>query len=146
MGSRIVFKVMDEDTVCDEVVGSIVIDAKDYIDDLIVNVPMDGGKMQPRLKDGEEPEKPFTRGKSIEQLNYDDEQMKATMSPEDYLVARETKNGRFFWKNVYGAPIDKTNKAAVNMNENPEIGSLWKGRILMQIFAVKTEKPVLKLQ
>jgi len=28
MGGRIVFKVMDEDTVCDEVVGSINIEAK----------------------------------------------------------------------------------------------------------------------
>jgi len=32
------------------------------------------------------------------------------------------------------------------MNENPEFGSLWKGRILMQVFALKTEKPVYKLQ
>ena len=39
MGGRIVFKVMDEDTVCDEVVGSINIDAKDFIDEDIVNVP-----------------------------------------------------------------------------------------------------------
>ena len=33
MGGRIVFKVMDEDTVCDEVVGSINVDAKNYITD-----------------------------------------------------------------------------------------------------------------
>ena len=32
------------------------------------------------------------------------------------------------------------------MNENPELGSLWKGRILMQVFAVKTAKPVYKIQ
>lgn len=32
------------------------------------------------------------------------------------------------------------------MNENPELASLWKGRILMQIFAVKTEKPVYKVR
>lgn len=68
------------------------------------------------------------------------------MTQEDYEVARQTKNGRFIWKNVYGAPKDKDNKAAKNMNENPELGSLWKGRILMQIFAVKTEKPVYKVQ
>ena len=68
------------------------------------------------------------------------------MSAEDYEVATETKNGRFFWKNVYGAPMDKSNTAAENMNENPEMGSLWKGRILMQIFAVKTEKPVYKVE
>ena len=36
-------------------------------------------------------------------------------------------------------------KAADAMNENPEIASLWKGRILMQVVAVKTEKPVLKV-
>jgi len=33
MGGRIVFKVMDEDTVCDEVVGSIIVNAKNYITD-----------------------------------------------------------------------------------------------------------------
>ena len=68
------------------------------------------------------------------------------MGEEDYDVARHTKNGRIFWKNVYGAPLDKSNAAAENMNENPELGSLWKGRILMQVYAVKTEKPVYKLE
>lgn len=28
------------------------------------------------------------------------------------------------------------------MNENPDLGSYWKGRILMQIAAEKTEKPL----
>lgn len=28
------------------------------------------------------------------------------------------------------------------MNANPELGSTWKGRILMQIVAEKTEKPI----
>mmetsp|Transcript_10743 Transcript_10743/g.13428 ORF Transcript_10743/g.13428 Transcript_10743/m.13428 type:complete len:159 (+) Transcript_10743:1105-1581(+) len=32
------------------------------------------------------------------------------------------------------------------MNENPEMGSLWKGRILMQVFTIKTDKPVYKVQ
>ena len=129
MGGRIVFKIMDEDTVCDEVVGSINIDAKDFIDDDIVNVP------NAQKKDA-----------VIQQLNYDDEQAKASMTPEDYDVARNVKNGRFFWKNVYGAPLDKSNSAAERMNENPELGSLWKGRILMQVFAVKTEKPVYRVE
>ena len=129
MGGRIVFKIMDEDTVCDEVVGSINIDAKDFIDEDIVNVP------NAQKKDA-----------VIQQLNYDDEQAKASMTPEDYEVARNVKNGRFFWKNVYGAPLDKSNSAAERMNENPELGSLWKGRILMQVFAVKTEKPVYRVE
>ena len=56
------------------------------------------------------------------------------------------KNGLYFWKNVYGAPKDVSGANAKNMNENPEIGSLWKGRILMQVLAEKTEKPVLRMQ
>jgi hypothetical protein len=31
------------------------------------------------------------------------------------------------------------------MNEDPNIASLWKGRILMQVVAERTEKPYLKL-
>ena len=38
MGSRIVFKVMDEDTVMDEVVGAINVDAKNYINPDLINV------------------------------------------------------------------------------------------------------------
>lgn len=38
MGSRFVLKVFDEDTVSDEIVGSIVLDAKDFVMDEIVNV------------------------------------------------------------------------------------------------------------
>ena len=68
------------------------------------------------------------------------------MSAEDHETAKTVKNGRFFWKNIYGAPLDKSNKFAEQMNENPELGSLWKGRILMQVFAKKTEKPVYKMQ
>ena len=146
MGSRIVFKVMDEDAVMDEVVGSICIDAKNYITDLVANVPMDGQKMCTRVAEGMPPVEGEKIGKSIKQLNYDDENAKNSMTPEDYETARETKNGRFFWKNVYGAPMGKTNKAAETMNENPELGSFWKGRILMQVFAVRTEKPVFKVQ
>ena len=38
MGSRIVFKVMDEDTVCDELVGAINVDTKNYINPDLINV------------------------------------------------------------------------------------------------------------
>ena len=40
--------------------------------------------------------------------------------------------------------VSETN--ATQMNENPEIASLWKGRILIQLLAEKTEKPVLRVQ
>ena len=56
------------------------------------------------------------------------------------------KNGIYMWKNIYGAPADVSGANAKNMNENPEIASLWKGRILIQVLAEKTEKPVLRIQ
>ena len=55
------------------------------------------------------------------------------------------KNGIYLWKNVYGAPMDVSGTNATQMNENPEIASLWKGRILIQLLAEKTEKPVLRV-
>jgi len=50
-------------------------------------------------------------------------------------------NGKFFWKNVYGAPIGKSGANTDTMNANPEMASTWKGRVLMQVIAEKTEKP-----
>lgn len=57
MGGRIVLKVFDEDTVSDEVVGSIVLDAKDFVMDEIVNVP-------------------DKKGKIIKQVSYEDDEIK----------------------------------------------------------------------
>ena len=47
---------------------------------------------------------------------------------------------------MYGAPLGKSGSAADNMNANPELGTAWKGRILFQIFAIKTDKPVFKIE
>ena len=41
------------------------------------------------------------------------------------------QNGKFFWKNVYGSPLGVSGANTKRMNENPELGSTWKGRILM---------------
>jgi hypothetical protein len=51
------------------------------------------------------------------------------------------KNGHFFWKNVYGSPLGVSGENTTKMNECPEAASTWKGRILMQVEAIKTEKP-----
>lgn len=56
------------------------------------------------------------------------------------------KNGKFFWKNIYGAPLGTSGSNHNKMNENPELGSLWKGRILMQCVAEKCQKPLFKKQ
>lgn len=89
MGGRIVISAMDEDTISDEMIGSINLEAKDIIDGM---------------------------------------------------------SGKFFWKNIYGAPMGKSGSNATLMNKNPEAASLWKGRILMQVYSEKTEKPVFKKQ
>ena len=55
-------------------------------------------------------------------------------------------NGKFDWKNIYGAPLDCHGNITDKMNENPEIASFWKGRVLMQVTAEETEKPLLLVQ
>lgn len=57
----------------------------------------------------------------------------------------ESKNGTFFWKNIYGSPLGKSGENTDRMNNNPELASTWKGRILMQVVAEKTEKPNIKV-
>jgi hypothetical protein len=88
MTSRIVIKVYDEDTVQDEIMGSIHFDLKELM--------------------GE-------------------------------------KNKLFFWKNIYGAPKGVSGRTTDMMNENPEMASLFKGRVLMQVVAEKVEKPKMKV-
>jgi hypothetical protein len=43
----------------------------------------------------------------------------------------DKKNGTFFWKNIYGAPVGKSGENSNRMNANPDLASTWKGRILM---------------
>jgi len=54
-------------------------------------------------------------------------------------------NGLFFWKNIYGSPLNVSGDTKKAMNENPDIASTWKGRLLMQVVAVETENPILKV-
>lgn len=87
---RLVIKVMDEDDVKDEIVGSILFDMQDILDG-----------------------------------NFKDQ---------------------FIWKNIYGSPLgQKNSQAKRDMNENPELASTWKGRILMQISCEETKKPLAKV-
>ena len=54
-------------------------------------------------------------------------------------------NNMFLWKNVYGSPMDqKGSKSKTAMNENPEMASTWKGRVLFQVSAEKEDKPKAK--
>lgn len=89
MSGRLVMKLYDEDKLKDEIVGSIIFNLKECI---------------------------------------------------------EQKNGSFFWKNIYGSPLDRSGENTDKMNNNPDLASTWKGRILMQVVAEKTDKPIIKLQ
>ena len=55
-------------------------------------------------------------------------------------------NGKFFWKNIYGEPLGKSGANTDMMNSNPEAASTWKGRVLMQVSAEKTEKPLCQMR
>ncbi len=52
----------------------------------------------------------------------------------------EKKYDNFRWLPIYGAP-DKSGVYTEKMNSNPEIGSLWKGRILLKVDNFKTDNP-----
>ena len=53
-------------------------------------------------------------------------------------------NGKVQWKNLFGAPLDCSGEHTNLMNENPEVASLWKGRILMQVTSDITDKPLMQ--
>lgn len=65
----------------------------------------------------------------------------------DILPDRNGKPGRlkdaYDWKQIYGAPRGVSGDVTKAMNNNPEIASLWKGRILMQTTCELTKKPKL---
>jgi len=90
-----VFKVYDEDTISDELIGSINFDLKDIVPDADGNP----GRL----------------------------------------------SGKFDWKQIYGSPLDCSGKMTDLMNNNPEIASFWKGRILLKATCEETEKPMLKI-
>jgi hypothetical protein len=52
----------------------------------------------------------------------------------------DKKYENFRWIPIYGAP-DKSGLYTEKMNANPEIGSMWKGRILLKVDHKKTDNP-----
>ena len=51
-----------------------------------------------------------------------------------------------YWKNIYGSPMNLSGSSAKKqMNNNPDVASNWKGRILMQVQCYETEKPIAKV-
>lgn len=51
----------------------------------------------------------------------------------------------FFWEDIYGAPKGVSGSNTVLMNHDPDVASTWKGRILTQVVAEKTEEPQMQV-
>ena len=63
------------------------------------------------------------------------------------LIAQgSVPGGMFFWHNLYGSPRGYSGSMCDLMDQNPELGSEWKGRILMHIEAKDAKHPERKEQ
>jgi hypothetical protein len=94
-------------------------------------IPIISGKMIVRLMDSDD-----ITDETVGSLSFD---------VKDIIEGKG--NGKFVWKNIYGSPMNLSNSAAKRaMNEDPQLASFWKGRILMQIVCEETEKPVAKVE
>ena len=63
------------------------------------------------------------------------------LSLKDIVKNHSTEKGTLMWKQLYGAPVDSSGEAATAMNENPELASDWKGRVLMHLQACDAQYP-----
>ena len=73
------------------------------------------------------------------------DEMAGTLSFNTKDILEQKYGGKMVWKNIYGSPMNQSNsKYKRMMNEHPEYASQWKGRVLMQIIAEETDKPLAK--
>lgn len=54
------------------------------------------------------------------------------------------ENSKLVWANIYGAPDNIENEAAALMNTNDKLASTWRGRLLLKLFKMESEKATLK--
>ena len=64
------------------------------------------------------------------------------LSLKDIISRFSKRGGGLIWMNIYGSPLGVSiTPVKKQMNANPEIASLWKGRLLMHIQVVDTDSP-----
>lgn len=66
-----------------------------------------------------------------------------------YLSVKELVKARtgLRWLNIYGAPTSTlSNATKVEMNNNPELASQWKGRILVYFNVERTKSPEARIR
>lgn len=61
------------------------------------------------------------------------------------IVNEYGPEGSLMWTNIYGSPLGVSGANTEKMNDNPEVASTWKGRILMHISAFDTKSPEIKV-
>jgi hypothetical protein len=61
------------------------------------------------------------------------------------IVNDSGPDGLLIWKNLYGSPMGCSGQNTAMMNENPEMASFWKGRILMHISSFDVKNPEMKV-
>jgi len=50
---------------------------------------------------------------------------------------------QIMWKNIYGCPMGMSNSDfKKEMNNNPEVASTWKGRVLLEVVCKLTDSPI----
>jgi len=63
----------------------------------------------------------------------------STIFMKDKIMKHEYK--RFYWMNLYGSNVNGSTTYAQLMNSQADLGSWWKGRVLMKVDCKETENP-----
>ena len=63
-------------------------------------------------------------------------------SLRDLVKKGSQEGGCMHWVNVYGAPVDRKGEWSTAMNNNPELASTWKGRLLLNVICADISSPV----
>ena len=61
-------------------------------------------------------------------------------------ILQKNKYEELTYLNIYGSPVNKSGKIYDQMNYNAEIGSKWKGRILVKITAKPVDAPIAQVR
>ena len=66
------------------------------------------------------------------------------LSLKEMIDDHKAKKSKFIWKDIIGAPIEGHNNEEMQkrMNEHPEVGNSWKGKVLMHFEFEDTDKPL----
>jgi|688.fasta_scaffold1463293_1 hypothetical protein len=66
------------------------------------------------------------------------------LSLKEMLEDHKAKKGKFIWKDIIGAPTEghSNEEMGDRMNDNPEVGNTWRGKVLLHFEFEDTDKPL----